>query len=109
MGRPEEVRERARYPRLLVNAVQRLFLTAVILPLALIGLGLLVVRKHCRAIIILSVVPIYFFCVQSIVHTEYRYVLAVDYFLFALAAVTISFVTGLIAARSQHQKSALTP
>ena len=30
-----------------------------------------------------------FLPVQSIVHTEYRYVLAVDYFLFALVGVTV--------------------
>ena len=40
--------------------------------------------------VILSVVPIYFFTVQSIVHTEYRYVLAVDYFLFAFVGMAIS-------------------
>jgi hypothetical protein len=84
-----------RYPRFIVHAVQKIFLTAVILPLAIIGLGLLIIRRASRALIILSVVPIYFFCVQSIVHTEYRYVLAVDYFLFALAAVTVSWVGGL--------------
>ena len=85
-----------RYPRLLVHVVQRLFLTAVILPLAIIGLGLLIVRRQSRALIILSVVPVYFFCVQSIVHTEYRYVLAVNYFLFALAAVSVSEVLNLV-------------
>lgn len=85
-----------RYPRLLVHGIQSLFLTAVILPLALMGLGLLIIRKHSRALIILSVVPSYFFCVQSIVHTEYRYVLAVDYFLFALAAVSVSWVGSMI-------------
>jgi len=85
-----------RYPRLLVHGIQRLFLTAVVLPLAIIGLGLLIIRRASRALIILSVVPVYFFCVQSIVHTEYRYVLAVDYFLFALAAVSVSWVGHLL-------------
>jgi hypothetical protein len=84
-----------RYPRFVVHAVQKIFLTAIILPLAIIGLGLLIIRRASRALIILSVVPIYFFCAQSIVHTEYRYVLAVDYFLFALAAATVSWVGGL--------------
>jgi hypothetical protein len=88
-----------RYPRLLVHGIQKLFLTAIILPLAIIGLGLLIFQKHSRALIILSIVPVYFFCVQSVVHTEYRYVLAVDYFLFALAAVTISWVISLVMAR----------
>jgi len=85
-----------RYPRLLVHGIQRLFLTAVMLPLAMIGLGLLIIRHASRALIILSVVPIYFFCVQSIVHTEYRYVLVVDYFLLALAAVTVSWFGNLL-------------
>jgi hypothetical protein len=89
-----------RYPRLLVRGIQKLFLTAIILPLAIIGLALLIIRKHNAALIILSVVPIYYFCVQSIVHTEYRYVLAVDYFLFALAAVSVSWVSALVIAGS---------
>ena len=91
-----------RYPRLLVHGIQRLFLTAVMLPLAIIGLALLIIRKHSLALVILSVVPIYYFCVQSIVHTEYRYVLAVDYFLFALAAVSLSWIINLIIARTSN-------
>jgi hypothetical protein len=85
-----------RYPRPLVRGIQSVFLTAVILPPAIIGLVLLIIRKQMRALIILLVVPIYFFSVQSIVHTEYRYVLVVDYFLFALAAVTVSSAINLI-------------
>ena len=69
------------------------------LPLAIIGLAVLIIRKHSRALIILSAVPVYFFCVQSIVHTEYRYVLAVDYFLFALVGVVASSVISLVRAR----------
>ena len=91
-----------RYPRFLIHAAQRLFLTAVMLPLAIIGLALLIIRKHKQALIILSVVPIYFFCVQSIVHTEYRYVLAVDYFIFALAAVSVSWLITLVMARTSN-------
>ena len=85
-----------RYPRLLVHGIQKIFLTAVMLPLAIIGLGLLIIRKHRRALTILAVVPVYFFCVQSIVHTEYRYVLAVDYFLFALAGVAVAWVGAIV-------------
>jgi hypothetical protein len=79
-----------RYPRLFVHGVQKIFLTAVILPFAIIGLGLLIWRRRTTALVVLLVIPVYFFLVQSIVHTEYRYVLAVDYFLFALAGVTVS-------------------
>ncbi len=88
-----------RYPRLLVHGIQKIFLTAVMLPLAIIGLGLLISRKQSRALIILSAVPTYFFCVQSIVHTEYRYVLAVDYFLFALVGVAVAWAGGVIGKR----------
>lgn len=85
-----------RYPRLLVHGVQKIFLTAVILPLAFFGLLVLIFQKQSRALVILSIVPVYFFTVQSIVHTEYRYVLAVDYFLFALAGVAVTFGVRLI-------------
>jgi len=87
-----------RYPRFLIHAAQRLFLTAVMLPLVIMGLALLIIEKRRRALIILTVVPIYFFSVQSILHTEYRYVLPVVYFLFALAAVTVSWVINLVMA-----------
>jgi hypothetical protein len=85
-----------RYPRFLVHGIQKIFLTAVILPLAIVGLGLLIFRKQSRALIILAVVPVYFFCVQSIVHTEYRYVLAVDYFLFAMVGVAIGWSADIL-------------
>jgi hypothetical protein len=88
-----------RYPRFLVHGLQRIFLTAVMLPLAIIGLVSLIARRQWPALTILLVVPVYFFCVQSIVHTEYRYVLTVDYFLFALVGVAVSWVGNLIASR----------
>jgi len=78
-----------RYPRFIVRGIQRIFLTAVVLPLAIIGLLILIFQMQSRALVVLSIVPVYFFTVQSVVHTEYRYVLAVDYFLFALAGVTV--------------------
>lgn len=84
------------YPRLLLHGIQKLFLTAVMLPLTIMGLVLLFARKHWGAFAILLVVPIYYLCVQSIVHTEYRYVLAVDYFLFAFVAITVEQTTILV-------------
>jgi hypothetical protein len=93
-----------RYPRFLVHGVQSLFLTAVILPLAIIGLVILIWQRRQTALIVLLVVPVYFFLVQSIVHTEYRYVLAVDYFLFALAGVTVSCLADLVIARIASQR-----
>ena len=86
-----------RYPRFMIHGLQKIFLTAVILPLAIIGLLFLIFQKQSRALVILSIVPLYFFTVQSFVHTEYRYVLAVDYFLFALAGVTLSMFGRVLA------------
>jgi hypothetical protein len=86
-----------RYPRFVIHAIQKIFITAVMLPLAIIGLLIVIFRKQSAALVILSVVPIYFFAVQSIVHTEYRYALAVNYFLFAFAAIAIpSLITMLM-------------
>jgi hypothetical protein len=79
-----------RFPRALVHSLQRLFITALMLPLAIIGLILLGRMRRGRALVILLVVPAYYLCVQSALHTEYRYVLAIHYFLFALAAVPLS-------------------
>ena len=84
-----------RYPRLLLHGMQKVFLTAVMLPLAIVGLALATVKKRSQALVILLVVPVYYFCVQSIVHTEYRYVLAVDYFLFALVGFTVACAGGM--------------
>lgn len=85
-----------RYPRLLVHGMQRLFLTAVILPLAILGLAIVIKRRRWDALIILAVVPLYYLCVQSAFHTEYRYVLAINYFLFAFAAVAIYRLGNLV-------------
>jgi 4-amino-4-deoxy-L-arabinose transferase-like glycosyltransferase len=77
-----------RTPR--IFAPQRLVITATVLPLAIFGAILLARRRDRRALAILLVVPVYYLCFQSIFHTEYRYTLAVVYFLFALAAVSLS-------------------
>lgn len=86
-----------RYPRIAINAMQKIFLTAVILPLAIIGLVIIALRKQYAGLLLLSVVPIYFFAVQSAVHTEYRYVIAVTYFLFAFAGVALCHVVSTVA------------
>lgn len=81
-----------RYPRLLINAVQKLFVTAVMLPLALCGLFLLIRRRQRLALALLLIVPAYYICVQSALHTEYRYVLAIHYFLFILVAAALQAI-----------------
>ncbi len=78
-----------RAPRLLLRAAQKLFITALFLPLYLAGLVLLVRARRRRALAALLVVPLYYLCVQSALHTEYRYVLAIHYFLFIVAAAAL--------------------
>ncbi len=78
-----------RYPRALINFLQKLFVTAVMLPLALCGLFLLVKRRQYKTLALLIVVPAYYLCFQSALHTEYRYVLALHYFLFVLVALAL--------------------
>ncbi len=79
-----------RYPRLLIRVVQKLFITAILLALALAGVALLVWKRRWGVLAILLIVPVYFLCVQSATHTEYRYILAVYHFMFAFAGVTLS-------------------
>ena len=77
-----------RYPRFLVSSIQRLFITAVMLPLALLGAAILARRAWKSQVLLLSV-PAYYFFFQSMLHTEYRYVLAIHYFLFVFVALAI--------------------
>ena len=69
--------------------VQKLFITALFLPLTLIGAGILFYRRQFQTLALLLAVPCYYFCTQSALHTEYRYVLVIHYFLFVLAAVAV--------------------
>lgn len=78
-----------RYARAPLRLAQKLFLTAFMLPLVILGAALLARARRWRALIILLAVPAYYFCAQSAVHTEYRYVLALHYFLFMTAAVAL--------------------
>ncbi len=79
-----------RYPRALIRGFQKnLFVTHRMLPLIVIGAALLAVGGRGRQLAILLAVPLYYMSVQSALHTEYRYILAMHYCLFALAAVTI--------------------
>ena len=81
-----------RYPRLIVATIQQFFITAVMLPLAVLGSVFLVRARHRDALILLIVVPVYYLSVQSALHTEYRYVLAIHYFLFVFVAIGLHHV-----------------
>jgi hypothetical protein len=85
-----------RLPRFLVRTAQRFYLTAWVLPFAIIGLGLLALRQS-RIVAVLLVVPIYYCCVQSALHTERRYVFVIQYFLLMLAAAALFWLGAMFA------------
>jgi hypothetical protein len=86
-------------------AIQKLFITAVFLPLVLIGTGMLVYKRQFQSLAILLVVPCYYFCTQSALHTEYRYVLVIHYFLFVLAAVGIYTISCKLKQRLSQKRA----
>jgi len=49
----------------------------------------LALARRRRALAVLLAVPIYYLLVQSALSTEYRYILAIHYFLFVVAGVTL--------------------
>jgi hypothetical protein len=91
--------------RLALRAAQRLFITAVFLPLYLLGLLILARARRTRALAALTSVPLYYLCVQSALHTEYRYVLAVHYFLFVAAAAALYHLASAAVSRLNLQRA----
>jgi hypothetical protein len=85
-----------RYLRLPINGLQRLFITAVMLPFALLGIVILTRRRAFKTLLLLLSIPAYYLCFQSLLHTEYRYVLAVHYFLFILVGLAIYEIWQLV-------------
>jgi len=93
----ESVNRVAYYLNLPLRLFQRLFISAIFLPLFVIGIVLLLKDKtHWRKSLILLTVPLYFVCFQSLLHTEYRYVLAVPHFVLIFAAVAIDNILILL-------------
>jgi hypothetical protein len=90
-----------RIPRAILRFIQKLFVTAVMLPLAIIGLILLIRARKPSTLVILLVVPAYYLCIQSALHTEYRYVLAIHYFLFVLVAAALYYASRYLWSRLQ--------
>jgi hypothetical protein len=75
------------YPRLLIRAVQKnIYNTYLMLPLIIIGVFLVVGTCRKQLFLVLLAIPVYYFCLQSIIHTEYRYILAIHYFLFIISS-----------------------
>ncbi|HSB09688.1 MAG TPA: glycosyltransferase family 39 protein [Blastocatellia bacterium] len=94
--------------RLLVRRIQlSLYSTSPMLPFVMIGIALVVVAARKRAILTLMAVPAYYLVVHSVVHTEYRYILAIHYFLFCFAAIAIYCAGSLIVEGTRCAVSAL--
>jgi len=82
-----------RYPRMFIRALQKnIFLSSRMLPLIALGIALLAIARRWSALLVLLVVPSYYLVVQSALHTEYRYILAIHCFLLAISAVAIVFI-----------------
>jgi hypothetical protein len=85
------------YPRLLIRSIQkRIFTTPAMLSLIVAGIVFLAVAGGLRALSILLIVPVYYLSVQSALHTEYRYVLVIHYFLFIIFAFSIYCIANLV-------------
>ena len=85
------------FARTIIRSTQRKFTTGRMLTLVAIGIGLLLLARRGRALVILLVVPLYYLTLQAPLHTEYRYILAIHYFLFVMAGVTLGcFGTALV-------------
>lgn len=89
----------------LLRAVQKLFITAVMLPLVLVGGAVLIYTRQIQTLVNLLVVPCYYFCIQSALHTEYRYVLVIHYFLFVLVALGLYSIARKLRLRLFRRKT----
>lgn len=85
-----------RYLRAPLRIAQRFYLTAIILPLVILGVALLIRARRWHFLVLLLAVPAYYFCVQSAFITEYRYVLSVQYFLFIMTAIALHWLGGML-------------
>jgi len=80
----------SRFVRPAVRGIERnLYRTSRMLPLIGIGIILLAAARRWRVLLFLLVVPAYYLLVQSALHTEYRYILAIHNFLLAIAGLTL--------------------
>lgn len=89
------------------GAQKNLYRTSFLLPIILIGIFLLALARKWHPLAILIGVPLYYLSIQSVFHTEYRYILGIHYFLFIFAAVTIYSLAIWIGLGARWTKSKL--
>jgi hypothetical protein len=75
------------------------------LPLIVAGIVLLATARRWVALLVLLAVPAYYLCVQSVFHNEYRYILAIHYLLFIMAAVSV-YAGGKLIGLAAHRVAA---
>lgn len=85
-----------RVPRFVIRNLQRFFLTAWMLPLTIFGIVTLLRAQRRHTVWLLLSVPLYYLLVQSALHTERRYVIAIHYFFTIFAAVFLWMLVGLV-------------
>jgi hypothetical protein len=79
-----------RIPRVAIRSLQKvLFTTSSMLVLIFVGFGFCVLAKRFQSLVLIMAVPFYYLAAQSMLHTEYRYVLGIHYFVFIAAAITL--------------------
>jgi hypothetical protein len=81
-----------RYPRWLLKVAQKAFRTVYLLPLTLLGIILLAVARRWRVLVMMLVVPVYYLGIHSLIHVEYRYTLAMNYFLLVFAGIALYWI-----------------
>jgi hypothetical protein len=80
-----------RLPRIVIHFLQKvLFTTSHMLVLIFAGLASCAIATKWRSLVLVVAVPFYYLAAQSLLHTEYRYVLSIHYFVLIAAAVTLS-------------------
>ena len=91
-----------RYARTLIRSIQRSYTTGRLRTLVVFGIALLLLARRGRALVLLLVVPLYYLTLHAPLHTEYRYTLAIHYFLFVTAGVTLYFAGAAISQTLRH-------
>lgn len=81
-----------RYVRIPLHLAQMFFKTAWFLPFVIVGIVVLIRRRRVTELAILLTVPAYYLTVQSLLHTERRYVYVIHYFLTILVAVSFCWI-----------------
>jgi hypothetical protein len=98
----------ARFPRFIVGILQRLFITAVMLPVTILGVVFLIRQRRWPEMVLLLSLPAYYMCVQSALWTEFRYILSMHYLLLILAAVGFVWI-GKTLAQAISRSNATKP